>query len=48
MENINTKSKLNIEVEALQEENERLRMEYRLFKKVKGLSSKREEITEHV
>ncbi|MBK5350176.1 hypothetical protein JFU35_25615 [Bacillus sp. TH45] len=28
MENINTKSKLNIEVEALQEENARLRMEY--------------------
>ncbi|MFE4764473.1 MULTISPECIES: hypothetical protein [Bacillus cereus group] len=47
MENINTKSKLNIvaiEVEALQEENERLRMEINYLKKLKALVQKEKKL----
>ncbi|EPF02572.1 hypothetical protein ICQ_05645 [Bacillus toyonensis] len=47
MENTNTKSKLNnvaIEVEALQEENERLRMEIDYLKKLKALVQKEKKL----
>ncbi|MBK5428947.1 MULTISPECIES: hypothetical protein [Bacillus] len=47
MENINTKSKLNIvaiEVEALQEENERLRMDIDYLKKLKALVQKEKKL----
>ncbi|MBK5358625.1 hypothetical protein JFU18_26035 [Bacillus sp. TH22] len=44
MENINTKSKLNIEVEALQEENARLRMNIDYLKKLKALVQKEKKL----